>query len=86
MHDGAARHAGLIIPTYSLFQTEIGYARAWVRLALERKSLSEYLRVLVSDAGLLKGMYKRYGFLRYSNISYQSYMTAPGSQKRGHVT
>ena len=46
------------------FQTEIGYARAWVRLALERKSLSEYLRVLVSDAGLLKGMYKRYGFLR----------------------
>ena len=50
------------------FQTEIGYARAWVRLALERKSLSEYLRVLVSDAGLLKGMYKRYGFLRYSNL------------------
>ena len=50
------------------FQTEIGYARAWVRLALERKSLSEYLRVLVSDAGLLKGMYKRYGFLRYFHI------------------
>ena len=56
------------IPNVFVFQTEIGYARAWVRLALERKSLSEYLRVLVSDAGLLKGMYKRYGFLRYSNI------------------
>ena len=55
--------------TIIFFQTEIGYARAWVRLALERKSLSEYLRVLVSDAGLLKGMYKRYGFLRYSNTS-----------------
>ena len=54
---------------YFNFQTEIGYARAWVRLALERKSLSEYLRVLVSDAGLLKGMYKRYGFLRYTYSS-----------------
>ena len=51
-------------------QTEIGYARAWVRLALERKSLSEYLRVLVSDAGLLKNMYKRYAFLRYRALQF----------------
>lgn len=46
------------------FQSEIGYARAWVRLALERKSLAQLLRTLVSDPALLTNIYKRYAFLR----------------------
>ena len=53
-------------------QTEIGYARAWIRLALERKSLSKYLQVLVSDQTLLKNLYKRYAFLRCEDEREQS--------------
>ena len=45
-------------------QTEIGYARAWIRLALERKMLSHFLHVLLNDSMLLKQLYKRYAFLR----------------------
>ena len=55
-----------------LFQTEIGYARAWIRLALERKSLSKSLQVLVSDQTLLKNLYKRYAFLRCEDEREQS--------------
>lgn len=35
-------------------KTHIGYARAWVRLALEKKLLSRHLKTLLSDTGLLK--------------------------------
>lgn len=35
-------------------KTHIGYARAWVRLALEKKLLSRHLRTLLSDSALLK--------------------------------
>ena len=48
------------VATMHEIKTEIGYARAWIRLALERKALSSYLHVLVSDANLLKILYKRY--------------------------
>ena len=48
------------VATMHEIKTEIGYARAWIRLALERKALSSYLHVLVSDANLLKTLYKRY--------------------------
>ncbi|XP_070189297.1 DENN domain-containing protein 5B-like isoform X2 [Littorina saxatilis] len=42
----------------------VGYTRAWVRLALERKMLSTHLKELLSDASLLRALYKRYAFLR----------------------
>lgn len=45
-------------------KTHIGYARAWVRLALEKKLLSRHLRTLLLDATLLRSLYKRSAFLR----------------------
>ncbi|XP_024941578.1 DENN domain-containing protein 5A isoform X3 [Cephus cinctus] len=45
-------------------KTHIGYARAWVRLALEKKLLSRHLKTLLSDSSLLRGQYKRTAFLR----------------------
>ncbi|XP_058466909.1 DENN domain-containing protein 5B isoform X2 [Malaya genurostris] len=45
-------------------KTHIGYARAWVRLALEKKLLSRHLRSLLSDTALLRQLYKRSGFVR----------------------
>ena len=48
------------VATMHEIKTEIGYARAWIRLALERKALSSYLQFLVSDGNLMKTLYKRY--------------------------
>ncbi|XP_064629809.1 DENN domain-containing protein 5B-like isoform X3 [Lineus longissimus] len=48
----------------SEIKTDVGYARAWVRLALEKKVLSTHLKELLSDGDLLKSLYKRYAFLR----------------------
>lgn len=45
-------------------KTHVGYARAWVRLALEKKLLSRHFRTLLSDASLLRSLYKRSAFLR----------------------
>lgn len=45
-------------------KTSIGMARAWIRLALEKKQLSKHLRMLLSDQTLLRGLYKRQAFLR----------------------
>ncbi|XP_045479096.1 DENN domain-containing protein 5B isoform X1 [Harmonia axyridis] len=45
-------------------KTCIGKARAWVRLALEKKLLSKHIRTLLSDQALLKNLYKRSAFLR----------------------
>lgn len=45
-------------------KTDIGYARAWVRLALEKKMLSKHLKKLLSSQELLRSSYKRYAFLR----------------------
>ncbi|XP_033362802.1 DENN domain-containing protein 5A isoform X2 [Bombus vosnesenskii] len=45
-------------------KTHIGYARAWVRLALEKKLLSRHLKTLLSDTRLLRSQYKRSAFLR----------------------
>lgn len=48
----------------SEIKSEIGYSRAWVRLALEKKLLSRHLQTLLSDTNLLKLQYKRNAFLR----------------------
>lgn len=45
-------------------KTDIGFARAFVRLALERKQLYNYLKKLLSNTQLLQKNYKRYSFLR----------------------
>ncbi|XP_022243870.1 LOW QUALITY PROTEIN: DENN domain-containing protein 5B-like [Limulus polyphemus] len=45
-------------------KTDIGYARAWVRLAMEKKLLSKHLKKLLSNQELLRSLYKRYAFLR----------------------
>ncbi|XP_033729428.1 DENN domain-containing protein 5B-like [Pecten maximus] len=35
-------------------RTDVGYARAWVRLALEKKVLSAHLKILLGNAELLR--------------------------------
>jgi len=45
-------------------KTEVGCARAWVRLSLEKKTLSKHLKELLSNPDLLRSLYKRYAFLR----------------------
>ena len=35
-------------------RTDVGHARAWVRLALEKKMLESHLKELLSDADLLR--------------------------------
>lgn len=44
--------------------SEIGFARAFVRLALERRLLSRHLTELFSHSDLLQALYKRDAFLR----------------------
>ena len=41
-------------------RTEIGYARAFLRLSLEKKILSRHLTELLSNNNLLRKLYKRY--------------------------
>ena len=48
----------------SMSASEIGFARAFVRLALERRLLSRHLSELFSQADLLQALYKRDAFLR----------------------
>uniref|UniRef100_A0A158Q7I2 UDENN domain-containing protein n=1 Tax=Elaeophora elaphi TaxID=1147741 RepID=A0A158Q7I2_9BILA len=45
-------------------KTDIGYARAFVRLALERKLLHKHLKTVLGNTRLLQQLYKRYAFLR----------------------
>ncbi|RNA43383.1 DENN domain-containing [Brachionus plicatilis] len=45
-------------------KTEIGLARAFVRLSLEKKLLADHLRQLLSEAELLRALYKKHAFLR----------------------
>ena len=44
--------------------SEIGFARAFVRLALERRLLSRHFSELFSQTDLLQALYKREAFLR----------------------
>lgn len=45
-------------------KTDIGYARAFVRLALERKLLHRHLATLLGNHKLLSELYKPYAFVR----------------------
>ncbi|KAM6075081.1 DENN domain-containing protein 5A isoform 4-T4 [Chlamydotis macqueenii] len=52
------------IQNISEIKTDVGKARAWVRLSMEKKLLSKHLKQLLSDHELTKKLYKRYAFLR----------------------
>ncbi|XP_072510475.1 DENN domain-containing protein 5B isoform X3 [Notamacropus eugenii] len=52
------------IQNMSEIKTDVGRARAWIRLSLEKKLLSQHLKQLVSNQPLTKKLYKRYAFLR----------------------
>ncbi|XP_051818734.1 DENN domain-containing protein 5B isoform X2 [Antechinus flavipes] len=52
------------IQNMSEIKTDVGRARAWIRLSLEKKLLSQHLKQLVSHQPLTKKLYKRYAFLR----------------------
>ena len=45
-------------------KTEVGLARAWIRLALEKKQLADHLTLLLLDTELVTERYKDYAFLR----------------------
>ncbi|XP_047141375.1 DENN domain-containing protein 5B isoform X1 [Hydra vulgaris] len=45
-------------------KTDTGYARAWTRLALEKKTLAEELRILLDQKKILEARYKNYAFIR----------------------
>ncbi|XP_022111708.1 DENN domain-containing protein 5A-like [Acanthaster planci] len=52
------------VENMSQIKTDVGNARAFVRLALERKLLHKHLKLLLTDYELCKKRYKRYAFLR----------------------
>jgi len=52
------------VTTIHEIKTEIGYSRAWIRLALEQKVLASHLAAMLKDVPLLRTMYRRYAFLR----------------------
>ncbi|XP_041075213.1 DENN domain-containing protein 5A-like isoform X4 [Polyodon spathula] len=52
------------IQNISEIKTDVGKARAWVRLSMEKKLLSRHLKQLLSDHELTRKLYKRYAFLR----------------------
>ncbi|XP_063303681.1 DENN domain-containing protein 5B isoform X3 [Pelobates fuscus] len=45
-------------------KTDVGRARGWIRLSLEKKLLSQHLKQLLTNQALTKKLYKRYAFLR----------------------
>lgn len=45
-------------------KTDVGKARAFIKLSLEKKKLSKHLKTLIGDHDLLKALYKPYAFLR----------------------
>ncbi|KAM8801713.1 DENN domain-containing protein 5B isoform 5-T5 [Rhynchonycteris naso] len=52
------------IQNMSEIKTDVGRARAWIRLSLEKKLLSQHLKQLLSNQPLTRKLYKRYAFLR----------------------
>jgi hypothetical protein len=54
----------LIVRNMREIKTDVGHARAFVRLALEKRSLSRHLATLLSHDDLTRQRYKEYAFLR----------------------
>ncbi|KAM3609964.1 uncharacterized protein V6R79_023201 [Siganus canaliculatus] len=51
------------IQTMSEGLSEVGQARAWIHLALEKKMLSQHLKELLANQSLLRQLYKPHAFL-----------------------
>ncbi|XP_030281923.1 DENN domain-containing protein 5B-like [Sparus aurata] len=51
------------IQTMSEGLSEVGQARAWIHLALEKKMLSQHLKELLTNQELLRQLYKSHAFL-----------------------
>ena len=59
-------------------RTDVGHARAWVRLALEKKMLESHLKELLSDADLL-----RYRLLDIvDELSFSEFTPPPPKKKK----
>ncbi|XP_073477962.1 DENN domain-containing protein 5B isoform X3 [Aquarana catesbeiana] len=52
------------IQNLRVIKTDVGRARGWIRLSLEKKLLSQHLKQLLTNQPLTKKLYKRYAFLR----------------------
>ncbi|XP_037623435.1 DENN domain-containing protein 5B-like isoform X2 [Sebastes umbrosus] len=67
--DGALLQRGSLIQDMRFIQTmseglsEVGQARAWIHLALEKKMLSQHLKELLTNQELLRQLYKPHAFL-----------------------
>ncbi|KAG7522364.1 DENN domain-containing protein 5B-like [Solea senegalensis] len=67
--DGALLLRGSLIQDMRFIQTmseglsEVGQARAWIHLALEKKMLSQHLKELLTNQNLLRQLYKPHAFL-----------------------
>uniref|UniRef100_A0A4W6E5J0 DENN/MADD domain containing 5B n=1 Tax=Lates calcarifer TaxID=8187 RepID=A0A4W6E5J0_LATCA len=67
--DGALLLRGSLIQDMRFIQTmseglsEVGQARAWIHLALEKKMLSQHLKELLTNQELLRQLYKPHAFL-----------------------
>ena len=53
-----------IIAKMKSIQTDVGRARAWVRLAIEKRLLSHHLSLITSNPVIVDELYKRYGLLQ----------------------
>ncbi|KAM4572253.1 DENN domain-containing protein 5B-like isoform 3-T3 [Odontesthes bonariensis] len=67
--EGALLLRGSLIQDVRFIQTmsdslsEVGQARAWIHLALEKKMLSQHLKELLTNQELLRQLYKSHAFL-----------------------
>eukprot|EP00063_Salmo_salar_P005303 XP_013980138.1 PREDICTED: DENN domain-containing protein 5A isoform X2 [Salmo salar] len=51
------------VQTMSEGLTEVGRARAWIHLSLEKKVLSQHLKLLLANQNLIRQLYKPHAFL-----------------------
>ncbi|XP_023154071.2 DENN domain-containing protein 5B-like [Amphiprion ocellaris] len=69
LDDGTLPLRGSLIQDMRFIQTmseglsEVGQARAWIHLALEKKMLSQHLKELLTNQELLRQLYKPHAFL-----------------------
>ncbi|XP_029010759.1 DENN domain-containing protein 5B-like [Betta splendens] len=69
--DGPVVLRGTLMQDVSFIQTmseglsEVGQARAWIHLALEKKMLSQHLKELLTNQELLRQLYKPHAFLLF---------------------
>ncbi|XP_034032616.1 DENN domain-containing protein 5B-like [Thalassophryne amazonica] len=60
---GSVIHDMRFIQTLSEGLSEVGQARAWIHLALEKKMLSQHFKELLTNQELLRQLYKPHAFL-----------------------